>query len=211
MGLVVSIILLISLAVALPWMFRSILWNKAMKLLKNGKDQEAAEIFASKKFESMFGKFASQWNLLKLALAHSNNEEIKTALSRIFAMNFSRDQRVTAAKATYFYFLNLEDREMCSRLLDVIRESNDKDEVKQNEMLYRVLIEKKSEDIDFVKNMIETSNYDEASQQLGLLQYILGLQYMYQKNKEEGMKYLKKAKQNLKNTPYSKKIKELVN
>ena len=46
--------------------------------------------------------------------------------------------------------------------------------------------------------------------QIGLLQYLLGLQYSYQKNKEKTEMYLKKAKVNLKGTPYHKKIKRLL-
>ena len=47
--------------------------------------------------------------------------------------------------------------------------------------------------------------------QMGILQYLLGLQYSYQKNRRQMELYLNKARVNLKGTPYHKKVKQLLN
>ena len=65
-------------------------------------------------------------------------------------------------------------------------------------MLYRILIEKKSEDIPLVNELLSKHPDD---QQQGILQYLLGLQYQY-------LSDTKQAKKNLKGTPYHKKVKE---
>ena len=203
---IVSIILLISFSVAIPWMCRSILWNRALKFLKNGKYDEAQEIFESKKFISLFGKFSSEWNLLRLALSRGDKYLIESKVNKILNEDFKKSQRVTVAKAAYFYFLDLENKEMCQKLLSVIQSSNDLKEVKQSEMLYRVIIEHKSDDIDFVLELLNDKKIEDV--QKGLLQYILGLQYLYSEDEKNSQKYLKKAKDNLKNTPYNSKVKK---
>ena len=73
--------------------------------------------------------------------------------------------------------------------------------------MYRVLIEKKSEDIEKVEALIkENTNVKEK----GLLQYLLGLQYMYRNDTKQAQMYFNRAKSNLKGTPYHKKIKKLM-
>lgn len=208
----VVIILLISLAIAMPWIVRSVLWNRAMRALQNNQVQKAEEIFTSKAFELFFGKFSREWNLLKLALGQGKKQEIERQTRRIIDGDFSRNQRVTAAKATYFYFLDQENQEMCKDLLTVIQESRDRKEVKQNEMLYRVLIEKKHEDIEYVESLLEeeTKKKETDPVQIGILQYILGVQYISIQNTKKADALLRKARQNLKHTPYSKKIKALL-
>ena len=47
--------------------------------------------------------------------------------------------------------------------------------------------------------------------QIGILHYLLGLQYSYQKNRRQMELYLNKARVNLKGTPYHKKVKQLLN
>ena len=85
-------------------------------------------------------------------------------------------------------------------------------------MLYRILIEKKSEDIKEVKRLLEEKQGEEVKKdqkedqqvQIGILQYLLGVQYRYDKDKTHMEHYLNKAKSNLKNTPYQKKVKQLL-
>ncbi len=209
---IVVIILLISFSIAIPWMARSIIWNKAMKALKNNDIAKAKEIFTGRPFLFIFGKFNSEWNCLRLGLSQGDKKEIEFRTKLILEGEFSTKQKVTAARAAYFYYLDREDQEMCKELLTIIRMSHDRKEVLQSEMLYRVLIEKKSEDVDSVKSQLEelSGKKEQDPAQIGLLQYLLGLQYMYAKQEELGKTYLKKAKTHLKKTPYEKKIKKII-
>ena len=55
---------------------------------------------------------------------------------------------------------------------------------------------------------LEKESYSKSSQ-LGMLQYLLGIQYSYQDDKKEAEKWLKKAKNNAKGTPLEKEIKKI--
>ena len=89
--------------------------------------------------------------------------------------------------------------------LDIIERKGNEDEVAYDRMLYRILIEKKSEDISFVNELLSKNSDD---QQQGILQYLLGLQYQYLSDVKQANYYFNKAKKNLKGTPYHKKVKE---
>ena len=95
--------------------------------------------------------------------------------------------------------------ELSKKLLDIIEQKGNEDEVAYDRMLYRILIEKKSEDISFVNDLLSKNSDD---QQQGILQYLLGLQYQYLSDVKQANYYFNKAKKNLKGTPYHKKVKE---
>lgn len=86
-------------------------------------------------------------------------------------------------------------------------------------MLFRIMIEKKSEDIAEMEALLEKKEAEKIKKdqkqdqqvQMGILQYLLGLQYSYQKNRRQMELYLNKARVNLKGTPYHKKVKQLLN
>lgn len=209
---IVAVVILISFAVALPWMFRSILWNRAMRALQKVDSKQAKIIFESRLFVILFGKFSSEWNLFRLAMGGGDKKEIEKRIRRILDGDYSKKQQITVARAAYFYFLDQKNAVICKELLTIIQDSRDKKEVKQNEMLYRVLIEGKHEDIEYVGQLLEEemAKKEPDSIQLGILQYILGVQYLSINQKENAMRVLKKAKQNLRHTPYSQKVKALL-
>ena len=94
-----------------------------------------------------------------------------------------------------------------------------KEELLYDRMLFRIMIEKKSEDIAEMEALLEKKEAEKIKKdqkqdqqvQMGILQYLLGLQYSYQKNRRQMELYLNKARVNLKGTPYHKKVKQLLN
>jgi hypothetical protein len=103
---------------------------------------------------------------------------------------------------------------MAAKLLENLDECSEDKEKEEMHMLFRILMEKKSEDIDVVLKELEERKEElerpQNKSQLGMLQYLLGLQYHYQKDRKNADLWLNRAKENLKGTPYEKTIKELL-
>lgn len=72
--------------------------------------------------------------------------------------------------------MDVQNVELSKKLLDIIERKGNEDEIAYDRMLYRILIEKKSEDIPLVNELLSKHPDD---QQQGILQYLLGLQYQY--------------------------------
>lgn len=123
----------------------------------------------------------------------------------MLSQNLNNSQAYQVASMTYFYFLDVQNIELSKKLLDIIERKGNEDEIAYDRMLYRILIEKKSEDIPLVNELL--SKHPDNQQQ-GILQYLLGLQYQYLSDTKQANYYLNKAKKNLKGTPYHKKVKE---
>lgn len=208
MSISLLFILIIALmAAGAPYFIRSITWNRFNKQIQNEQYQQALQTLQSRIYRTMFGSFDSDWNQLKLYLQTNDAIHIEQKTNELLASKLSKDQRHQVANSVYFYFLDAENENMARKLLDQLSLCTKADEYSYDQILYRVLIEKKSEDIKKIEDLLkENTNAKEK----GLLQYLLGLQYMYTNNPKQSQIYLNRAKSNLKGTPYHKKIKKLM-
>lgn len=98
---------------------------------------------------------------------------------------------------------------MAKMVLNQLQLCCDSKDLIYNEVLYRVLIEKKSDDINIVENLLKESKKN--SKEEGLLYYLLGLQYIYKKDSNKAFPYLNRAKNDLKGTLTTTKSKKSYN
>ena len=72
----------------------------------------------------------------------------------MFQKPLSQRQTYQIASQTYFYFLDAQNKEWSKFLLEKIKDSNHPEEYEYDCMLYRIMIEKKSQDIETVENIL---------------------------------------------------------
>ena len=208
------LILVIALAASFPMFYRTYLWNKFLKHLKNNNSEQALKILNSTQYKVAFGKDSQNWNLLRFYISRNDTKNAKALTSELLGSSISKQQAYRIFSNAYFYFLSNEDKEMSAKLLTRLEDILEDGQKEQFNMLYRVLIEKKSEDIERVNELLANMEKEKESaskkSQVGLLQYLLGVQYYYQNNKKEAEKWLKKAKTNVKGSPLEKHIKKLI-
>ena len=210
---------IIMTAVAVPFVIRSLLWNRVLKLLHNGQYDKVLIMLNSKAFQLFFKEYDRNWNTLRVYLAQGNNRKIEEQTKKLLDSRLTNAQAYQIASQTYFYFLDRENRDVCERLLSYIEKSAGEEELLYDRMLFRIMIEKKSEDIAEMEALLEKKEAEKIKKdqkqdqqvQMGILQYLLGLQYSYQKNRRQMELYLNKARVNLKGTQYHKKVKQLLN
>lgn len=198
------LIIIISMLVALPYITRSILTIIVEKKYKKGQYEEALKYIHSPIYTMLFSKYECGLGVLKCQLALNNQEEIENYTLKLLNSNLKASQGYYVSSLTYYYFINEENKEICDRLLPLIDARSSDDERRYNHMLYNTIIEKKGEDIELLAKLIE-ENKDN-----GVLYYLEGLQYLHNGDKKEATRYLNKAKNLLKGTPYHKKVKEVL-
>lgn len=216
--MILVLISIIMVAVAIPFIARSLLWNGVLKQLHKGSYEIVLKKLHSKAFKLFFSEYDCQYNCLRVYLARSENRKIEEQTTLLLAMKLNEQQAYQVASQTFFYFLEKENKEVCTNMLDYIKKKADEDTYAYNLILFRVMVEKKFEDIEKLEVMlkdIETQKVkkdqvQEQQVQVGLLQYLLALQYSYKGERKQMITYLNKAKVNLKGTPYHKKVKQLL-
>ena len=209
-----TLVVLAMIAIAVPMFIRTAIWNRFLKNIKAEKDEEALKILNSPAFKIMFGEYNRKWNLMRYYISREKTEDVRNMTNALLYDNLSRQQAYQIFSNAYFYFISLQDQEMTAKILERLEPVLEEDSRDQYQMLYRVMIEKKSEDIDRVLQLLEekekeAQSYSKASQE-GMLQYLLGVQYANIGDKKESEKWLKKAKNNVKGTPLEKEIKKLL-
>lgn len=209
---------IVMIVIAVPFIIRSLLWNHILRLLKKGSYKKVLQKLQAPLMKLFFTEYALNYNILRVYLAISDNAKVKQQTKLLLNKKRSDRQSYQIASATYFYFIEQEDRAMCKQLLTILEENASVEEYKYDTMLFRILIEKKSDDIDCIKKLLQEKTdhpvkrfeQEDHTIQIGILQYLIGVQYTYQKNDAEMRVWLKKAKSNLKHTPYLKKIKQML-
>lgn len=201
----IILISLILCAIAIPFFIRSFLWQSILKKIYNGQYDKAIQQMNAPLYTFLFSEYEKNYNILRTYISKQDTNEITKQVEFMLSQNLNNSQAYQVASMTYFYFLDVQNIELSKKLLEIIERKGNEDEITYDRMLYRILIEKKSEDISFVNELL--SKHPDNQQQ-GILQYLLGLQYQYLSDVKQANYYLNKAKKNLKGTPYHKKVKE---
>ncbi|MGX8852685.1 hypothetical protein [Amedibacillus sp. YH-ame10] len=216
-AMLLVLISIVMMVIAIPFIIRSLLWNRVLKQLHKGRYEDVLKNLHSNAFKLFFSEYDRQYNCLRVYLAKSENKKIEEQTKVLLAMKLSEQQAYQVASQTYFYFLEKGNKEICSQMLEFIKNKADEETIRYNSMLYRVMIEKKYEDIEPLERMLVDMEQAKVKKdyqvdhqvQMGILQYLLALQYSYKKDRKMMEAYVHKAKGNLKGTPYYKKVKQL--
>lgn len=134
---------IIMTAVAVPFVIRSLLWNRVLKLLHNGQYDKVLIMLNSKAFQLFFKEYDRNWNTLRVYLAQGNNRKIEEQTKKLLDSRLTNAQAYQIASQTYFYFLDRENRDVCERLLSYIEKSAGEEELLYDRMLFRIMIEKR--------------------------------------------------------------------
>ncbi|MBE6126143.1 MAG: hypothetical protein E7186_07435 [Erysipelotrichaceae bacterium] len=209
-----TIVVLIMIAVAIPMFIRTAIWNRFLKYMKQDKEEEALKILNSSYYKMMFGAYSQKWNLLRFYISRNDTPQVKERIKARLADKFAPNEAYQIFSNGFFYFMSLHDEEMCSKLLSRLDDVTEGEQKEYFHMLYRVMIEQKHEDIEAVTKLIEAKEKEKDSnsknQQLGMLEYLLGIQYHYRGDSKEADKWLRKAKNNVKGSPLEKEIKKII-
>ena len=209
-----TIAILIIIAIALPMGIRPVIWRRFLKYMNEDKNEQALKILNSSYYRLLFGNYSQKWNLLRYYISRNDTDQVKRRTTTLLTEKFDPNESYQLFSNAFFYFMTIKDEEMCKKLLNRLDDIADSEQKEYFHMLYRVMIEEKSQDIKAVTKLIEKKEQEKDSNsktsQLGMLQYLLGIQYHYRGNDKEAEKWLKKALNNVKGSPLEKEIKKII-
>ena len=209
-----AILLMIVLAISVPMFVRTFIWKRFLKHMNANEDEKALGILESWYYRICFGGYNQKWNLLRFYISRNNTEKAKECVYGLLRDKLSKEQSYQVFTNAFFYFTTIHDQEMSAKLLSRLDDITEDDNREYFHMFYRIMIENKSEDIKTVKKMIEDKEKEKDSpsreKQLGMLQYLLGIQYYNAKDEKEAEKWLRKALNHVKDSPLEKEIKKII-
>lgn len=209
MSLFILAVILVGLfGAAIPYLFRASLSNRLQSYLENKNYEDALRLLDSKSASIFMSSFDRNKSKLQIAMDIDDQQKIKEQVIALSSPSYKGRQRDLLIRSLYYFYLDKEDKEMATFLLTQMKSWMPADDTAMDDVFYRVVLEQKAQDIDIVQEKIDARPEDPI--ELGLLYYLLGLQYKYQGNQKDANQALNKAKRELKGTPYAKKIKSLM-
>lgn len=213
--IVVTITLIILLII--PQVMKKVLYKK---LTMNLSKKEYAT------FESLLDGFLCTFSFrpynrefmrLSAYYMQQDNKKIEHQLDNMFQRFKMKDtQKQAVAKRGFYFYMELKRFDKASKMLKICEKANTNvHEQHVMNMMYSILALKKSDYINEMKERLNSITLDQQQSdaqrvQMGIFQYLLGLQYNYQNNKKTSERYLESALSNCKNTPYERDIQALL-
>ena len=106
---------IIMIAVAVPFVIRSLLWNRVLKLPHNGQYDKVLIMLNSKAFQLFFKEYDRNWNTLRVYLAQGNNRKIEEQTKKLLDSRLTNAQAYQIASQTYFsFFLTGKQGDVCA-------------------------------------------------------------------------------------------------
>ena len=162
--------------------------NKISKLMQNKQYDEVIETANKKLEQKLLSPYVCDLYILRALWNKKADAEFKNYLLECLDKPYSLTQRKDILDIYYYYFIFKGDKEWSSKLLEIIRETNDPGFIRYNEEAYEVMINKNTELLDDMIYGIENKKYSGLG--LGIAVYMVGMQYLYLGDKENARIYI---------------------
>lgn len=145
-------------------------------------------------------------------IAQDDLDKVTKQVSLILNMRIKDTKKAAALNTVFYYYLQHEDLKQCSFIVHQLKDLGFRDSSHQLDMMVSILLKKESKYINEMKGEIRrlkaNDSYDNA--QVGMFEYLVGIQYMFDNRKDNARNYLSEAKKHLVNTPYEEEVNQLL-
>lgn len=205
---------LIMMALAFPYYIRANVKTRLRKCNEKNDVEGSLKILDGRLYSYLFGKYAVLWGKIQLFMATNDMEHLAETMNAVIDGRFSVKEKNQAINTTFFFFVDAQDKEMCKKLLKHLKDHAKAEEYEFDRAMFRTLVDHSAteDDVDIIKEKIDALKNAKGNHriQIGIMEYMLGVHYTDNCNKQAAKRYLRDAKLNLKDTPYHSKIKKII-
>lgn len=205
----VFMIIIIAIAAALliaPLIARKLLYSRLIRYLGQQDYESFNALLDGLMCTFLFRPFNREFLRLNAVIAENDDEKVMNQLKLMFSKLKMNDVQKNAVSEKGFYFyMDLKEYDRAAEMLNSIKHSKeDSPSLHNMQMLYDILAEHKSSYINEIKQKVDQIGDTEgpAAVQLGIFQYMLGLQYSYKNDRKTAADYLNRAEKNCRGTIY---------
>ena len=159
---------------------------KLIQLVQNEKYKEVEKELDSFSTKMLILPFNREFLRLNVYLLQQDEDLIKKQFDRMLSFKMSAQQKKEVLVRGFEYFLNKEDQKMSSKFLKDIKETEDEELIVHSQMMYDILLLKKTNYIDVLKGKIKSDN----AMVNGMYALLISKQYGYLNDYENEKKYL---------------------
>lgn len=187
MGIFTTVIFVILLSAAIIY---QVLKRQALNSLTNTIQQKAYKATIINADKPLTNKLLGEYtcDLFRIrALLLKNDKGFKGEIDKALEKNYTIDNRKDFLELYFHQFLIKGDKVYAEKFLHKIEELGDMKFLKYNKQAYEVIVEKRTDLLDEMIEEIETDKYSGFA--LGIVVYIIGVQYLYLEDNEKAREY----------------------
>lgn len=215
MKFVIITVFLCILVFAVPMIFRKITWTKLNREIMN--DDYTTFYKTLDSFMCKMGMNAFERENMRLSglISENRKDDVEEQINMMMNMRIKESQKLAMRERAFYYYLQQGRAKKTKDMLDAVRSIN-ADRAKDLEIQYSILIKKESRYIKEVQEKIDhlwdgkSELSDDRKMIIGTFEYLLGLQYSYQKDIENRDKVFTQALKHCAGTPYEDAIKKIM-
>ena len=209
-GILILVVLLLSFIV--PFITSRLLYKEMFNYLEQ-KDYEAFE----NKLDGFlcrisFRPFNREFLRLNSYFLQEDSKSIDRQIDFLLnCMKLNDEEKNVVINKGFNYYLIAKNKKRCKLMLNNMETiSKDEIEFRNNRMLYDVMLDKKFSYIKEIENLLrklkENNENNSKDMQIGIFEYLLGLQFKYKNDLKEMTKHFNESLKYCKNTVYEKEI-----
>lgn len=181
--------------------------NKILKSIQTRNFKEAFKIIDSSACKYFFPAFNREYMRLNAYYMMGDVKEIKNQLELMLRMRISKKQRANVAIKAFYFYVDEENRVKAKEMLENIKGLISDVMYEQMRLIYEIVLLGKTNYVDLMEEQVKTEK-DEFNR--GMYHYFLAIQYGHLDEKKKRIEHLRKAKNDMKGTPYEIKINQML-
>lgn len=205
-------LLLIVIFVFVPPVVRRITYRRCMSGLERQDFDSFVKNIDSFMAKMSFSAFDRESLRLSKYEAMSNLKKADEQVQFMESMRLSKKQKATLGERGFYVYLSSGKIKKARRMLELVEQFGTPQQAEPLQMSYSILLKKESKYISTCKERYEKiwdgkSAMDAATaMRAGTMEYLLGLQYSYNKDSENTKHWMGLARNHLAGTPYEEDI-----
>lgn len=214
--LIVVIVIFSIVMVFGPTILRKVTWKKIVDALGHKDFDSLYKIIDSKACKLAYPPFNREYMRLNGYLAQENDAKVEKQLKALLDMNASSKQKGSVYARAFYYYLEKGKSKDAEKMLSKGKGVVDEATYQNMQMQFSILVKEEAKYIKECQKMLDSiwdgksalSEKDKVP--VGIIQYMIGLQYSYLKDKENQEKYFSQALEKLKSTDYEQEINKIL-
>lgn len=151
--------------------------NNVIQTLKKGDIETTLKLVDMGNTRKLLGNYTCDLYKIRCYYLAKDNDNFKQQMQAMINSNYDMDKKKSFLEQYFHTFLLKGNREYADLFLDAIRETNDQIFIHYNECSYEVMLNKRSDLIKELNDMIDSKKY--YGFPLGVIVYMIAMQYLY--------------------------------
>lgn len=216
MAVVISVVMI---GFIIPYIVRRKVYQKLFDCLEDQNFNDFDVIIDGFFCRTVFKRYNREFLRLNRYMIQGDTQKIDTQFEWMFKnVSMNPKEQFAAAKKGFHYYIIHKNQKKAKFMLAAMKETfMNNNEVNRSMMLYDIMLMKKSDYIEEVKQMLNEIQSDcdyrsDESKQVraGIFEYLLGLQYLYKGDEKNMYFYMDRAKKHCKETAFEEEIDALL-